>query len=251
MTFYKKIRNSAAVFALLTAGLVAAPSVADVVHADDTIVIGSICVGFDCVNGESFGFDTQRLKENNLRIHFQDTSSSASFPTNDWRIVINDSSNGGAAYFGVEDSDAGRIPFRVEAGARVNSLYVEADGDVGLGTSNPVVNMHIVDGNTPTVRLEQDGSSGFTPQTYDMAANEANFFIRDVTNGSALFFRSEPGAPQNSLYIDSDGNIGMGTAAPSAPLHVRGGVLRLENTGASAQIQLDESGSAIFRWHFA
>ena len=39
----------------------------------------------------SFGFDTIVLKENNLRIFFDDTSTSASFPRNDWRIIANDS----------------------------------------------------------------------------------------------------------------------------------------------------------------
>ena len=80
----------------------------DIVHLDDVIIDGSICVGLDCVNGENFGFDTQRLKENNLRIHFDDTSVSASFPNNDWRIVINDSNNGGLNHFTVEDATAGR-----------------------------------------------------------------------------------------------------------------------------------------------
>ena len=55
----------------------------DQVILDDLIVDGSVCAGFDCVNGESFGFDTLRLKENNLRIKFQDTSTSPSFPSND------------------------------------------------------------------------------------------------------------------------------------------------------------------------
>ena len=68
----------------------------DQVILDDLIVDGSACIGFDCVNGESFGFDTIRIKENNLRIRAQDTSSSASFPRNDWQITFNDSANGGA-----------------------------------------------------------------------------------------------------------------------------------------------------------
>ena len=46
----------------------------DVVTADDFIIQGSLCVGLDCVNNESFGFDTIRLKENNTRIKFEDTS---------------------------------------------------------------------------------------------------------------------------------------------------------------------------------
>ncbi len=164
-------------------------AVADIQHLDDVIITFSQCVGTDCVNGESFGFDTIRLKENNLRIHFQDTSNSASFPSNDWRIVINDTSNGGANYFRVEDSTAGRAPFQIDAGAPNNSLRVDSAGDVGLGTDNPVVDLHVVSGNTPTLRLEQNGSSGFTAQTWDLAGNEANFFLRDVTNGSKLPLR--------------------------------------------------------------
>ncbi|MCP4053027.1 MAG: hypothetical protein GY739_08160, partial [Mesoflavibacter sp.] len=185
-------------------------------------------------SSESFGFDTLRLKENNLRVHFDDTSSSASFPKNDWRLIANDSSNGGAEYFAIEDSTAGRTPFKVEAGAIANALYVDSDGDVGVGTSNPVVEVHAVDGNTPTLRLEQDGSSGFTPQTWDLAGNETNFFVRDVTNGSKLPFRIRPGAPDSSIDIAASGNVGLGTGSPDMNLDVEGdgpGV-RLTNTGS-------------------
>ena len=40
----------------------------DNVVPDDQIVQGSQCVGFDCVDNESFGFATQVLKENNTRM---------------------------------------------------------------------------------------------------------------------------------------------------------------------------------------
>src|SRR5207302_1637829 len=61
------------------------PVALDQVIADDLIVQGSECLGLDCVVNESFGFDTLRLKENNTRIKFQDTSTSAGFPTHDWQ----------------------------------------------------------------------------------------------------------------------------------------------------------------------
>jgi hypothetical protein len=70
-----------------------------------------------------------------------------------------------------------------------------------MGTSTPVVDLHVKDGNTPTLRLDQDGSDGFTPQVWDMAANETNFFIRDATNGSTLPFRIQPGAPESAIHI--------------------------------------------------
>ena len=192
----------------------------------------SACIGTDCVVGESFGFDTLRLDENNLRMHFDDTSDLGSFPGNDWRIIINDSTNGGANYFAVEDATAGLVPFRVEAGAPANALTVATTGNVGIGTLTPVVETHIVDGDSPAIRLEQDGSSGFTPQVYDIAANETNFFIRDVTNGSNLFFRAQTGAPENALYIANDGQIGIGNASPQAALHI-------EAQGGRANILLD------------
>jgi len=211
--------------------------VEDQVILDDLIVDGSLCVGFDCVNGESFGFETIRAKENNLRIGFHDTSTSASFPSNDWQITINDSANGGQNKFSIDDISGGKTPFTIEAGAPTNSLYVEDGGRIGIGTSTPVVQVHTKDGNTPTLRLEQDGSSGFTPQTWDVASNEANFFIRDATNGSTLPFRIFPGAPSNALTIEaSTGDIGMGTTSPNAALHVR-------RTDGNALILVEEASS--------
>jgi hypothetical protein len=197
-----------------------APIAKDQVILDDLIVDGSICAGMDCVNGESFGFDTIRLKENNLRIRFVDTSSTSSFPSRDWQITVNDSANGGASKFSIDDIDGGRTPFTIEAGAPSHSLYVDDGGRIGFGTSTPVVDLHVRSGNTPTLRLEQDGSSGFTPQTWDVAGNEANFFIRDATNGSQLPFRIIPGADSNSVYIDSNNFVGFGTSSPEATLHV-------------------------------
>ncbi|MEM7429029.1 MAG: tail fiber domain-containing protein [Pseudomonadota bacterium] len=220
----RKFKSSTSLKAALAAmGLFAASTAAnaDIVQNDDVIITFSLCVGNDCVNGESFGFDTIRLKENNLRIHFDDTSTTASFPSNDWRIVVNDSGNGGTNHWSVEDSTAGRSPFRIEAGASANALVIEADSDIGIGTLDPVVELHVVDGDSPTLRLEQNGSSGFTPQTFDLAANEANFFIRDVTNGSQLPFRIKPGADSDLLFLDADNQIGINTDSPNVRLHVR------------------------------
>ena len=76
-------------------------------------------------------------------------------------------------------------------------------GCLGFGTSTPVADLHIKSGNTPTLRLEQDGSPGFTPQTWDVAGNEANYFIRDATNGSTLPFRIRPGAPTSAITFAS------------------------------------------------
>jgi len=211
-------------------------SVQDQVILDDLIVQGSLAVGLDAINGENFGFDTVRLKENNLRIHFNDTSVSAGFPTNDWRIVINDSNSGGANYFAVQDADSGKYPFLIEAGARANALYVDDSGRVGIGTSTPAEDLQIWYGDTPTIRLEQSGG-GWAPQTWDVAGNEANFFIRDVTNASKLPFRIRPNAPSNSIYVHNDGKIGFGTQSPAYRVEV-------ETTGENSAVVCDRTDGA-------
>jgi hypothetical protein len=232
----------------------------------DTSFNDSICVGFDCTNAESFGFDTIRLKENNLRIKFEDTSVSP-FPTNDWQLTANDSASGGANRFSIDDVTNSRTPFTVTANAPTASIFVASSGRVGFRTSTPAVDLHTRTGNTPTLRLDQDGSSGFTPQVWDIAGNEAGFFIRDVTHGSALPFRVLPGAPSNFFNVTSAG-IGIGTLAPAEKLHVfdtanantfievenagtgssSAGVLRAKSDVATVNFQAHYSGRTISRF---
>ena len=190
----------------------------DQVIPDDLIVQGSACIGIDCVNNENFGFDTIRMKENNTRIDFTDTSTTSGFPTQDWEIAANDSASGGRNALIVSDEDTQL--FVVEAGISANAIYVDDTGRVGFRTSNPVLDLHVSTSNTPALRLEQTNAGGFTAQTWDVAGNEANFFVRDVTGGSRLSFRIRPGAPTSSIDISADGDVGVGTASPGASLHV-------------------------------
>lgn len=230
----------------------------DQVIADDLIVVGSACVGGDCINGENFSFDTLRLKENNLRIKFEDTST-GTFPASDWQLTANDSASGGLNKFSVEDVTAARIPLTIEGGATTNSIYVDSTGRVGFRTATPVLDLHVNTSNTPSLRLEQNNSGGFTAQTFDIGANEANFFVRDVTNGSRLSFRIRPGAPTSSLDISADGDVGVGTASPNAKLDVELNVaaatptsaLRVTNTNANfteaERFSVDSSGNVFAR----
>ena len=101
-------------------------------------------------------------------------------------------------------------------------LRVSSIGNVGIGTATPSLDLSIRAGDTTALRLEQDTSGGFPAQTWDIAGNEANFFVRDVTGGSRLPLRIRPGAPTSSIDINAAGNVGIGTASPGTKLHVFG-----------------------------
>jgi len=229
----------------------------DQVIPDDLIVQGSACIGLDCVNNESFGFDTIRLKENNTRIKFEDTSTGTGFPTHDWQLTANDSASGGAEKFSIEDITAATVPVTVSGSAPTNAIFIDSTGRVGFRTATPVLDLHVNTSNTPAMRLEQNNSGGFTAQTWDIAGNEANFFVRDVTGGSRLPFRIRPGAPTSSIDINASGNVGVGTASPSARLHVltseatsTSGKVLFQNTSAVATaregMEINNNGQALF-----
>jgi hypothetical protein len=211
----------------------------DVVTADDAIIQGSACIGLDCVVNESFGFDTIRLKENNDRIKFDDTSTSTGFPNHDWQLTANDSASGGANKFSIEDITTSTVPFTVTGSAPTNSMFIDSTGRLGLRTATPVLDIHVATSNTPAMRLEQNNSGGFTAQTWDVAGNEANFFVRDVTGGSRLPFRIRPGAPTSSIDVAASGKVGIGTASPASNLHVFGA----SNTDVFVGIGEDPAGT--------
>ncbi len=204
------------------------------VTAQDEVIQGSLCVGLDCTTTETFGFDTIKLKENNTRIHFNDTSTSTGFPNVNWQLTANDSNSGGANKFSIDDLTNSKTPFTVTAAAPTNSLFVASSGKVGFGNSSPVLNLHITATDTPAIRQEQTSGGGFTAQTWDIGANEANWFVRDVTGGSRLPLRIRPGAPTSSIDIQASGNVGIGTASAAVPLEVDNSVspaIGFRNTG--------------------
>ncbi|MCA9935883.1 MAG: tail fiber domain-containing protein [Anaerolineales bacterium] len=216
----------------------------DIVYNENLIVIGDECVGSDCVNGEVFDYTTIKLKENNLGITFYDTSV-GTFPGVDWQLTANESTSGGLNKFSIEDLTNAKIPFTILANAPSNAFYVNASGRVGMGTATPYVKLHLVNGNTPTVRLDQDTSSGWAAQVWDIAGNEQQFVIRDATHSAALPFRIQPGTPSNALTLRADGTVGIGTWGPLATLHVYNAAptILVSRPDGKTTLSLDSSGN--------
>jgi hypothetical protein len=199
---------------------------------DDLIVDGKGCIGLGCNNNEAFGQEALRLKQSVVRLRFEDTSAQAGFPTHDWQLTVNDSASGGADRFSIEDLTAGTTPLTVRGGAPSNSLYVNGNGWVGIGTAAPGGSLHLYGSANADV---------FAGMGTDLIAGPAfNYGYSGWSFGrSSGFFNVRPDsaavAPNPSLrfltanvqrmIIDNEGFIGLGVANPTSPIHHSSGAL--------------------------
>lgn len=216
--------------------LMGANARADVVHLDDTIIDGNACVGTSCVDGEVFGDENLKLDDTVVRILANDSSSFlGTFPRNDWQITFNDSFSGGQNYFAIDDISNATTPFKIEAGAPNHSLYVDDSGRLGLGTSTPFTDLHIVNSDTARIRIEDNGS---TPEFWDLGVDNFSFFISEGFT-TTIPFTIAKNAPNASLHVGSNGNIGLGTSVPAVDLHIVSDItpaLRFETVGSFPQV---------------
>ncbi|GEM_PF-6904533 len=112
-------------------------------------------------------------------------------------------------------------------------------GNVGVGTTTPSTAFHVYSstGGSAKTLTESGDSLGIytgiknTDQEWWLGMNSLeDFLIYDRGAGTPIPFTIENGTPSNTLYLDSPGNIGIGTTAPDARLeinHATGDNLRL------------------------
>jgi len=131
-------------YTFLTQGLLLASlslsASADQVILDDLIVNGSQCVGSACTDSEAFNFDTVLYKSDDPAISFQDTSSSASFPTNDWQLGFSDDNSTVTPYFYLKDVDANAnllvLQSGTSGGVAIGADSTLEDDSISVGSAN-------------------------------------------------------------------------------------------------------------------
>lgn len=157
---------------------------------DDLIVIGRACVGTDCVATGEGGLDNLKLKHNNTRLLFDDTSTTAGFPATDWRLTANDSTVNGVNRFSIEDATAATVPFTIRGAAPSNSLFVSNLGRVGIGTNSPDARLDVEAATTVDMRLTATGTG-----TWRLINDSAGFAVELV------------GAGFRAVQVDAAGNM--------------------------------------------
>ena len=143
----------------------------------------------------------------------------------------------GFAFFHIDNGPAGGRPtgrLRVSHGSSPGShelVSVLQNGNVGIATSSPAVKLHVV-GNR--VRLESGGKQ------MDLRADGSAVDIQSDTHN--LYVHSRGPSGRNHVIMNpfsGEGNVGIGTQAPSRKLHVVGDRIRLESGGKQMDLRAD------------
>jgi hypothetical protein len=150
--------------------------------------------------------------------------------------------------------------------ARFTSL-----GHLGIGAT-PGSTRPIQTANAASISIWQNQSTatnsrvGFAmlndAQTYQLLVETSDIFVlKDVTNSNATPFCVEPGVPSDTLYLDSPGNVGVGTATPSDKLQVDGNVqinddlfvsggrLRMDGANGDLVARVEDNGRVNVYWN--
>ena len=127
---------------------------------------------------------------------------------------------------------------------------IKPDGNVGIGTSNPVKKFHIYGGDLMVTATDAYGadiiSVGQDGKSIDLFSQNGHGNIKTDTDGMDIFFGAgfwgwDGAAYDRQLVLKSSGYIGIGTNTPGKDLHLRkdtNGLIGVDfennSTGASA-----------------
>ena len=136
------------------------------------------------------------------------------------------------------------------AGTAVGDFKIAGDLYLGSGANDPVppgslyTTLWIRDDEPSIHFLDTSNSASFPRHDWAIQCNDnfsggENYFALHNLDTARTPFRIDGGAPTYSFTIDSAGNVGLGTRAPTAKLHVT-------RPAATATIKLQSSASTAF-----
>lgn len=96
-------------------------------------------------------------------------------------------------------------------------LTVKPNGKIGIGTKNPVVELHIASEETTTgLRLENLNATSM----WDVFCESNGHFLLNESNQSSGYARFRIYSGGNTTLVPSGGKVGVGTITPTGKLHV-------------------------------
>ena len=111
-------------------------------------------------------------------------------------------------------------------------------GNVGIGTTAPANNLHIVSSSANILRLERSTAGA---ASYILFENGDDNTASIGLGGDEILRFMNSGSTER-MVIDSVGNVGIGTTAPAYPLDIVGATINLDNGSGSSNATLRLTG---------
>ena len=159
-----------------------------------------------------------------IKVTATDTTMSDGADYGGIRFETNDASSPGRVSWDFHQEargSTGLTDLKIDS-AGTNLITIEdSTGNVGIGTTAPSTRLHVSAGSNVLAGLFQSSNTSVYATFMD-ANTTANNKVRigSIGDGMRLFTGGT-----DSVRIDEDGNVGIGTINPTVPLHVKGSVL--------------------------
>ena len=127
-----------------------------------------------------------------------------------------------------------------QTGRLINGLFVDASGNVGIGTTTPLTILDVrqaaTGAATVNVAFRDSSTNGNALQIWN-GNNEARFravYYGTPSDQNITFYTiTSGGAESEKMRISANGRVGIGTNSPNDLLEVRGGFIRLSATAGN------------------
>jgi hypothetical protein len=141
-------------------------------------------------------------------------------------VVIGNAVTGGM-FLGGGSSNTNLMVFQIGS----ERMRIDSAGLVGIGTSSPAQNLHILAGaQGPIARFSgAEADRGLQIETVAINGNvDAGIVFKNLRSTGGTFIFQQDSTER--MRIDSAGNVGIGTSSPSQPLEVAGNIAQTATT---------------------
>jgi len=126
------------------------------------------------------------------------------------------------------------------SGSPETKMVIKNDGNVGIGTTGPTAKLEVANG-AIGVLAKFGGGGDERLSIYQAAENDWRFYVYDDTE--VAYKNLGLGGTGQAVYIQSTGNVGIGTTAPKNTLNVEGTGNFTSNLTLSNQLNMFYNGT--------
>jgi len=142
-------------------------------------------------------------------------------------------------------------------GSEIEAVRINGSGNVGIGTTNPATwKLSVDSSNVYAASFDTSNNVGVVINGNNTTASQIIGYSNSASTYNELHLRTNS-TTSDGLYIDSSGNVGIGTISPNYELTVGGGSINSmqilsssTGSGATDGLRFWNTGSSVAMWNY-